>query len=224
MPLSYSSLELGAPVGIPSAQAPTDADIGNAVGAPAQSSFDSTQPTTVENQPSANTATGDLSSRDGQIPWYQNLHQSRSTHLAPQGGVARGDSDTESPTPTLHHGPVESVPVSVADVHHEKSHALRNDNGHAALRYNHMGDAEKGMGDLGMRPLQREESQPPAIGLFGGVAPSGVDAEEGLRAVRSRKEEDERETKREETGPDPWAVKFEPGEKANPKVSLEIRQ
>lgn len=67
-------------------------------------------------------------------------------------------------------------------------------------------------------PLQRQYS-PPAVMPFGGVAPEGRDAEEGFTAVRSRAEEERRWDKREEEGPDPWAVKFEPGDKANPKVS-----
>ena len=69
----------------------------------------------------------------------------------------------------------------------------------------------------GMVPVTRQMSQPPAVSPWGGVAPSGIDAEEGLTAVRSREEEEERELEREAKGPDPFAVKFEPGEKANPK-------
>ncbi|RXK34710.1 polyamine transporter 1, partial [Tremella mesenterica] len=70
---------------------------------------------------------------------------------------------------------------------------------------------------FGMVPLSRHESQPPVVSYWGGVAPAGIDAEEGLTAVRSREEEEERELEREIKGPDPWAVKFEPGEKINPK-------
>lgn len=70
---------------------------------------------------------------------------------------------------------------------------------------------------VGMVPLSRKISEPPAVGLFGGVAPTGPDAEEGLRAVRSHAEEEEREIKRQAQGPDPWSVRFEPGESANPK-------
>ncbi|KAL7422377.1 hypothetical protein Q5752_003023 [Cryptotrichosporon argae] len=69
----------------------------------------------------------------------------------------------------------------------------------------------------GMQTLQRKPSRPPAVSPFGGVAPDGEDAEEGLMAVRSREEEDAREAERAAKGPDPWAVRFEPGEKANPK-------
>ncbi|WWC90577.1 uncharacterized protein L201_005513 [Kwoniella dendrophila CBS 6074] len=69
----------------------------------------------------------------------------------------------------------------------------------------------------GMVSLSRQSSTPPAVGLFGGVAPTGTDAESGLRAARSREEEEERDAVREEKGPDPWAVKFEEGEKINPK-------
>lgn len=72
---------------------------------------------------------------------------------------------------------------------------------------------------LGMVPLARKMSSPPAVSPFGGVAPSGTDAERGLRAVRSREEEEERDLERELKGPDPWAVSFEPGESINPKVS-----
>jgi hypothetical protein len=71
---------------------------------------------------------------------------------------------------------------------------------------------------VGMVPITRMTSQPPAVGLFGGVAPSGIDAEEGLRPVRSNEEEEERELARLAKGHDPWAVKFEPGERSNPKV------
>lgn len=70
---------------------------------------------------------------------------------------------------------------------------------------------------VGMVPITRKTSQPPQVGLFGGVAPSGPDADEGFRPVRSHEEEEERELARKAKGPDPWAVKFEPGEKANPK-------
>ncbi|WVQ68469.1 uncharacterized protein L199_006677 [Kwoniella botswanensis] len=76
------------------------------------------------------------------------------------------------------------------------------------------GDTVQGKG---MVPISRQFSTPPAVSPFGGVAPTGSDAEMGLRALRSREEEDERDQEREEKGPDPWAVKFEPGEKINPK-------
>jgi hypothetical protein len=75
------------------------------------------------------------------------------------------------------------------------------------------------MSGFGMVPLTRKQSLPPAVSPWGGVAPAGPDAEEGLRAVRSHEEEEERDAEREKMGPDPWAVKFEPGEKINPKVS-----
>ena len=75
---------------------------------------------------------------------------------------------------------------------------------------------------MGMVPLAREMSVPPAVSPFGGVAPSGVDAEEGLRPLRSHEEEEEREAMRKAKGPDPWAVKFEPGEKINPKVGPSV--
>ena len=61
--------------------------------------------------------------------------------------------------------------------------------------------------------------QDPAVGIFGGVAPSGVDAEEGLPAPRDNDEEAARDMERKEKGTDPWAVRFDPGDKANPKVS-----
>ena len=72
---------------------------------------------------------------------------------------------------------------------------------------------------MGMVPVTRQFSQPPAVSPFGGVSPSGIDAEEGLSPVRSHEEEEEREELRKAKGPDPWAVKFEPGEKINPKVN-----
>lgn len=77
------------------------------------------------------------------------------------------------------------------------------------------GEAVQG---LGMVPITRKTSQPPGVGIFGGVAPSGIDAEEGLAPVRSHEEEEEREILRKAKGPDPFAVKFEEGEKTNPKV------
>ncbi|ORX38301.1 hypothetical protein BD324DRAFT_655675 [Kockovaella imperatae] len=69
----------------------------------------------------------------------------------------------------------------------------------------------------GMVPVTRMTSQPPAVSPFGGIAPEGVDAEEGLSPVRSHEEEQEREEMRKQKGPDPWAVKFAPGEASNPK-------
>jgi hypothetical protein len=72
---------------------------------------------------------------------------------------------------------------------------------------------------FGMVPVTRQQSLPPAVSPFGGVAPTGPDAEMGLRAVRSHEEEEEREAEMQKTGPDPWSVRFEPGEKINPKVS-----
>ena len=71
---------------------------------------------------------------------------------------------------------------------------------------------------FGFVPVTRMTSQPPAVGPWGGSAPEGVDAEEGLNPVMSREEEEDREKLRQQKGPDPWAVKFEPGEAANPKV------
>lgn len=70
---------------------------------------------------------------------------------------------------------------------------------------------------VAMTPLSRKVSEPPAVGSFGGVAPTGLDAEEGLRAVRSHAEEVEREFRRQTQEPDPWSVKFEPGDRANPR-------
>ncbi|RSH82295.1 hypothetical protein EHS25_006005 [Saitozyma podzolica] len=70
---------------------------------------------------------------------------------------------------------------------------------------------------FGMVPVTRQQSLPPAVSPFGGVAPTGPDAEMGLRAVRSHEEEEEREAEMQKTGPDPWSVRFEPGEKINPK-------
>jgi hypothetical protein len=71
----------------------------------------------------------------------------------------------------------------------------------------------------GMMPIFRQPSLPPAVGPFGGTAPSGVDAEEGLWAVRSHEEELERQKTMDKKGPDPYAVKFVPGDPTNPKVS-----
>lgn len=61
--------------------------------------------------------------------------------------------------------------------------------------------------------------QPAAASLFGGVSPDSIDHEEGLVPVRSREEAEQREDERQKIASDPWAVKFEPGEKINPKVS-----
>lgn len=61
--------------------------------------------------------------------------------------------------------------------------------------------------------------QPAAASLFGGVSPDAIDQEEGLVPVRSREEAEAREEERQKIAADPWAVKFEPGEKINPKVS-----
>jgi hypothetical protein len=72
----------------------------------------------------------------------------------------------------------------------------------------------------GMMPIFRQPSLPPAVGPFGGTAPSGVDAEEGLWAVRSHEEELERQKTMDKKGPDPFSVKFVPGDPTNPKVSL----
>lgn len=74
----------------------------------------------------------------------------------------------------------------------------------------------------GMVPIRKQVSLPPGVGPFGGSAPSGEDAEMGLRAVRSREEELLRESERERKGPDPFAVRFEPGESINPKVSFAL--
>lgn len=71
----------------------------------------------------------------------------------------------------------------------------------------------------GMMPIVRQASLPPAVGPFGGTAPTGVDAEEGLWAVRSHEEELERQKTMDKKGPDPFAVRFVPGDKENPKVS-----
>ncbi|WVQ72020.1 hypothetical protein IAR50_001564 [Cryptococcus sp. DSM 104548] len=65
--------------------------------------------------------------------------------------------------------------------------------------------------------LSRTSSNPPGVGLYGGVAPGDHDAEMGLRAMRSREEEEARELAAEKEGPDPYHVQFEPGENINPK-------
>lgn len=71
----------------------------------------------------------------------------------------------------------------------------------------------------GMMPIVRQASLPPAVGPFGGTAPTGIDAEEGLWAVRSHEEELERQKTMDKNGPDPFAVRFVPGDRENPKVS-----
>ncbi|WVQ79707.1 hypothetical protein IAT38_001807 [Cryptococcus sp. DSM 104549] len=81
----------------------------------------------------------------------------------------------------------------------------------------HTGTGADTVEGRGMVPLTRQMSQPPGVSPFGGVAPSGTDAERGLRAVRSREDEEERDLELEQKGPDPWVVTFEPGESANPK-------
>ncbi|KAK4684849.1 MFS transporter, DHA1 family, multidrug resistance protein, partial [Tremellales sp. Uapishka_1] len=72
---------------------------------------------------------------------------------------------------------------------------------------------------VGRQPstISRQMSRPPAVSPWGGVAPDGPDAENGLRATRSYREQEQRDEEREKKGPDIWAVKFEPGEKINPK-------
>ena len=78
-------------------------------------------------------------------------------------------------------------------------------------------------------PLHKEQSRRsdmsnelPGVGAFGGVAPEGRDAEEGLPAPHSYEEEEAREAEREKHAPDPWAVILEPGSKENPKVSQAV--
>jgi hypothetical protein len=71
---------------------------------------------------------------------------------------------------------------------------------------------------FGMTPISRQPSLPPAVAPWGGVAPTGPDAEEGLWAVRSHQEEVDRQKELDKKGPDPFAVRFEPGDKENPKV------
>jgi len=72
-----------------------------------------------------------------------------------------------------------------------------------------------------MVPVTRvTTSGAPAVGMFGGVAPEGIDAEEGRRAPWSQEEEEQRDQEREKHGRDPWAVRFEIGDKTNPKVNF----
>ncbi|WVW85397.1 hypothetical protein I302_107435 [Kwoniella bestiolae CBS 10118] len=107
--------------------------------------------------------------------------------------------------------------------HHDKeehdqfTELQRTSTGTQVKHHTHTASGKEGVQAVGMVPITRQYSTPPAVSPFGGVAPTGTDAEMGLRALRSREEEDERDQEREEKGPDPWAVKFEPGEKINPK-------
>ncbi|WWC63519.1 uncharacterized protein I303_106122 [Kwoniella dejecticola CBS 10117] len=140
------------------------------------------------------------------------------------------ETGSESPTPTIAAGngaqgaqkPFNEKSELHHD-HHHHHHRSPSQKSHYSDRHDqytekpHTGTASDGVKGVGMVPISRQSSTPPAVGLFGGVAPTGPDAEEGLRAMRSREEEDERDAEREEKGPDPWAVKFEPGEKINPK-------
>lgn len=65
-----------------------------------------------------------------------------------------------------------------------------------------------------------EQVHPPlAVGPLGGASPVGKDIEEGLVPVPSIEDEEEKIAGREEQEPESWEVKFEPGDKANPKVS-----
>ncbi len=70
----------------------------------------------------------------------------------------------------------------------------------------------------GMPPNTKPTSRPPGVGMFGGAAPEGIDAEEGFWAPHSQSEEEARTAERAEKGADPWAVKFEVTDRDNPKV------
>lgn len=59
---------------------------------------------------------------------------------------------------------------------------------------------QTGTGGEVVRTMSRRMSQPPFVSLFGGVAPTGAIAEEGLRASRANQEEEEREAAREKIG------------------------
>ncbi|WRT68612.1 uncharacterized protein IL334_005590 [Kwoniella shivajii] len=110
--------------------------------------------------------------------------------------------------------------------HHHQSHKTNHDpadklerthSGTQITHHAHVGPGGNNLRGAGMIPIHRQESTPPAVSPFGGVAPTGNDAQMGLRAARSREEEDDRDQDRETKGPDPWSVQFEPGDKANPK-------
>lgn len=162
------------------------------------------------------------------------------------------DSDHESSSPTLHsvdheHGPIKStrdnslsapekhlgdpektgmLGLASPDTHQHPSHITTEKPAQGHMHANQGSGGGAGtdeMTAMGLSPmLSRRISKPPAVSPWGGVAPSGEDAEEGLRPLRSREEEDERDLERVKSGPDKWAVKFEPGEKINPKVCLKL--
>jgi hypothetical protein len=127
--------------------------------------------------------------------------------------AARAKHDLHVETDTFdekkHHGP----PSPSAEKRFERTHS-----GTQVPRSAHTATGSDTVTGLGMVPITRKRSQPPAVSPFGGVAPDGIDAEEGLGPVRSHEEEEEREIMRQAKGVDPWAVKFEEGEKINPKV------
>lgn len=113
---------------------------------------------------------------------------------------------------------VEKAAAHAETATHEKHHGHHHEK--ASTKPHQPPTYTSGEGAVPMRTLTRALSTPPAVGLFGGVSPTGQDAEEGLAPARSREEEVERELEREAKGFDPYAVKFEPGEKINPKVSV----
>ena len=132
-----------------------------------------------------------------------------------------------SPTPTLD-GSHTRTPGSKPDSSGEKDHVAvpgqayfgsgKNDEYDEKIGTTVTRGTQTGQGpDVGV--VTGQAPQPGYAGVFGGVAPSGADAEEGRIAPRSYDEELEREKERAKKAPDPWSVRFEPGERSNPKVS-----
>jgi hypothetical protein len=143
--------------------------------------------------------------------------------------VTQGGSHQTSPSSTLH---AENEHVDALPINNGHKHpTIRDGNGnpiaYSATRPSPNTTRMRGISQTSS--LRRHTSNPPAgrlwrqckltlVSAFGGVAPEDDEEDEGFMAVRSREEADAREQRLEEKGEDPWRVKFEPGDKENPKV------
>ncbi|OCF32686.1 polyamine transporter 1 [Kwoniella heveanensis BCC8398] len=182
----------------------------------------------LHGQPQPGSKAAEVQGKDGEFAINEKDHQA--TRMGPAGGVgvaalAKQELDLDEKhghAHSQHHlHRKQSSRGGDAENHGEDRDQFkkieRTATGTRVTHNTHTGAGEEVVQGRGMVPLHRQHSTPPAVGLFGGVAPTGVDAEEGLRALRSREDEEERDATREEKGPDPWAVTFEPGDRANPK-------
>lgn len=133
---------------------------------------------------------------------------------------AQSTNSEASSSPTLHaEKDLDSAPLpaNAPDSPHAPATHPSASKDSAMPALSNSSDPEKAAGTSGMAALKHERSRSSDLDMVGTTESFGGDVEQGPRTERNHEDEEEREVESKKEGPDPFSVRFEPGEKANPK-------